>query len=101
MADPTNSAPVAISIWQSPVAVSTIVSALSQLIAIAAGFGLKWDVTDEQLTAVIGAVFQLIAIGSTAFAFIKRYTSKVQPLAPTQAAAETKAATISALSKGI
>ncbi len=100
MADPTNEAPIALSIWQSPVAVSTLVSALSQLVAAASVLGLKWEVTDAQLTAIVGGVFQALAIASTVYALIKRYTSKVQPLAPTQAAAEVKAATISSLAKG-
>jgi hypothetical protein len=101
MADPTNSAPLSIPLWQSPVAVSTIVSAASQILAIVAGFGVKLDVTDDQITAVVGGVFQIIAIGSTVYALIKRYTSKVQPLAVTKAGAEVKSSEIATAAQGI
>lgn len=100
MADPTNSAPLSIPILSSPVAISLIVSSLSQVVAALAALGVKLHVTDDQLTTIVGGAFQLVALGAALYALYRRYTSKVQPLAVTKAGAEVKASTIATAAGG-
>lgn len=100
MADPSNSAPLSIPILASPVAISLIVSSLSQVLAALSVLGLKWHLTDDQLTTIVGGAAQVVALLSVLYALYRRYTSKVQPLAVTKAGAEVKASTIATAAGG-
>ena len=94
MADPTNSAPLALPVLASPVSVGIIVSAVSQILAALTALGVKIDITDDQLAVIVSGGFQIVALASLLYALYKRWTSKVQPLALTNAGAEVKSAAI-------
>jgi hypothetical protein len=100
MADPTDEHPISIPVLASPVAISLLVSMLSQILAALSVLGLKWHVTDEQLTTLVGGIAQAVALIAAVYSLYKRYTSKVQPLALTKNGAENKAAAITSTTQG-